>query len=121
MWPSRYTLERKSARYSLDVRAKLKRDEHEIKVRTLDVSDGGVGLVSPVEIPEGSSFVVEFEFPMVSGIFRSEIHVSEIHVQNRAGFRYGFRFVAVDESSRALLRKYQRCWSTLAKDGSAAR
>lgn len=110
MWPSRYSLERTCARYSLDVRARLKKGDQEIRVRTLDVSDGGVGVVSPVEIPEGSSFVVEFEFPSVTGTFRSEVRA-----RNKAGFRYGFSFIAVDEGSKALLRRYQRSWGALAK------
>ena len=100
-----------TSRYSLDVRAKLSAGEREITVRTLDISDGGVGLVSPVEIPEGSSFVVEFEFPTVHGVFRTEVQV-----RNKVGFRHGFSFVSVDESSMALLRKYQRRWGILAND-----
>lgn len=115
MWPSRYSLERKFVRCSLDVRAKLKVGEREIKVRTLDISEGGMGIISPVEIREGSSFLVELEFPAVPGIFRTEVHT-----RNRAGFRYGFSFAAMDESSMTLLKKYQRRWGTLAKSVSAA-
>ena len=62
-----------------------------------------MGLISPVEIPEGSSFLAEFEFPTIPGVFRTQVHV-----RNKAGFRYGFSFVAVDEGGMALLRKYQR-------------
>ncbi len=111
MSSSRYAIERKHPRYSLDVRAKLSAGEREITARTLDISDGGVGLISPVEIPEGSSFVVEFEFPTVHGVFRTEVQV-----RNKVGFRHGFSFVSVDESSMALLRKYQRRWGILAND-----
>jgi c-di-GMP-binding flagellar brake protein YcgR len=113
---SRYSVERKYARYSLDVRAKLSAGEREITVRTLDISEGGVGLVSPVEIPEGSSFVVEFELPTVPGTFRAELKA-----RSKVGFRYGFIFANVDESSMALFRKYQRRWGILAKDDYAAR
>ncbi len=114
MSSSRYAIERKHARYSLDVRAKLSAGEREITVRTLDVSEGGVGLISPVKIPEGSSFVVEFEFPTVHGMFRTEVQA-----RNEVGFRHGFSFVNVDESSMALLRKYQRRWGILASDYAA--
>ena len=110
MTSTRYTVERKSARYALDVRAKLSMGEQEISVRTLDISEGGVGLISPVEIPQGSAFVIEFELPAVQGVFRAEIRG-----QNRVGFRYGFRFVGMEESNLALLRKYQRRWGVLAK------
>jgi c-di-GMP-binding flagellar brake protein YcgR len=116
MTGSRYKMERKFARYALDVRAKLITGEGEIRVRTMDVSEGGVALVSPVEIPDGNSLVVEFEFPTLREIFRAEIRV-----QSRVGFRYGFRFVNVDESSMALLRKYQRRWGIFAKENYAAR
>ncbi len=111
---SRYSVERKFARYSLDVRAKLSAGEREITVRTLDISEGGVGLISPVEIPEGSSFVVEFEMPAVAGIFRAEVYA-----RNRVGFRCGFSFVGLDENNLALLRKFQRRWGILAKDYAA--
>jgi PilZ domain len=96
MWPSRYSLERKFARYSLDVRAKLKSGERQITVRTLDISEGGVVLVSPAEILEGSSFAVAFEFPTVPGIFRAEVHA-----RSKAGFRYGFS---------KLCRRAESCW-----------
>ena len=113
---SRYTTERKFARYALDVRAKLSAGEQEITARTLDISEGGVGLISPVELPEGSSYAVEFELPTVQGIFRAEVQG-----QSRSGFRYGFRFVEVDESSMDLLRKFQRRWGILANEKYAAR
>lgn len=111
---SQYAIERKFVRYALDVRAKLKAGEREITVRTLDISEGGVGLVSPVEIPEGSSCVVEFELPTAPGIFRAEVCA-----RSKVGFRHGFIFVGVDEGSMALLRKYQRRWGILAKDDYA--
>jgi c-di-GMP-binding flagellar brake protein YcgR len=113
---SRYKVERKFVRYSLDVRAKVISGEEEIRVRTLDISEGGVGLVSPVEILKRDSLVVEFEFPTSEGVFRAEVGA-----QSRVGFRYGFSFVEVDESSMALLRKYQRRWGVLAKENYAAR
>ncbi len=107
---TRYAVERKFARYALDVRAKLSMGEQEISVRTLDISEGGVGLISPVEIPQGSAFVIEFELPAVHGVFRTEVRG-----QSRVGFRYGFRFVGIEESNLALVRKYQRRWGVLAK------
>lgn len=112
---SRNTVVRKFARYALDVRAKLSTGGQEITVRTLDISEGGVGLVSPVAIPEGSSFVVEFEIP-TAGIFRAEVYA-----RSRAGFRYGFSFASMDESSMALLRKYQRRCGVLAVNDYAAK
>jgi c-di-GMP-binding flagellar brake protein YcgR len=116
MTVSRYAVERKFVRYSLDVRAKVRKGEEEIKVRTLDISEGGVGLVSPVEIVEGGLYVLEFEFPTGLGAFRAEVRQ-----RSRVGFRYGFSFVEVDESGMASLRKYQRRWGVLAKENYAAR
>jgi hypothetical protein len=116
MASSRYATERKFARYSLDVRVKLIADEQEITARTLDISEGGVALVSPVEIPEGSSFTVECELPTVQGIFRAVVRG-----QSRSGFRYGFSFVEVGESSMVLLRKVQRRCGIPATDNYAAR
>lgn len=114
--PSRYAVERKFPRYFLDVRAKLRSDEQEITARTLDISEGGMGLVSPVEIPEGRSFMVELQLPTVQGSFRTAIQG-----RNRSGFRYGFQFVEVDESNMELLRKFQRRWGIRAPEEWAAR
>ncbi len=116
MSPTRYAVERKFARYSLDVRAKLSAGKQEITVRTLDISAGGVGVISPVELMESSSFMIECVLPTVSGIFRAEIQE-----KSRSGFRYGFSFLDVEDNSMALLRKYQRRWGILAKDNYAAK
>lgn len=116
MASSRYTAERKFPRYSLDVRAKLIADEQEITARTLDISEGGLAVVSPVEIPEGNLFIVEFELPTVQGVFRGAVQQ-----QSRNGFRYGFRFTEVEESNMSLLRKFQRRWGVPATDNYAAR
>jgi hypothetical protein len=116
MSPTRYSVERKFARYALDVRAKLSAGEEEITARTLDISEGGVGLISPVEIAEGSLFTVECVLPTVSGVFRAEVQE-----KSRSGFRYGFIFLKVDEKSMILLQKYQRRWGILAKDDYATR
>jgi hypothetical protein len=111
---SPYTAERRFARYSLDVRAKLSVGEREITVRTLDVSEGGLGLVSPVEIAEGSLFSVELVFPTMQEVFHAAVQA-----QSQSGFRYGFQFVEVDESNKALLRRYQRRWGIRANENYA--
>jgi len=116
MKPVRYAVERKFARYTLDARAKLTVDGQEITLRTLDISEGGIALVSPVEIPDGKSYAEEFVLPAVHGLFRAELEA-----QNRSGFRYGFQFVALDESNAALLRKYERRWGILAKENQGAK
>jgi PilZ domain len=110
MSSSPYAAVRKFARYSLDVRARLSVGDQEYTVRTLDVSEGGLGVVSPVEIPEDGLFVVEFVFPTMQDGFRAKLQA-----QGRSGFRYGFRFVELDENNMVLLRKYQRRWGIRAK------
>jgi hypothetical protein len=84
--------------------------EREITVRMLDISEGGVGLLSPFEIPDASAFTVEFVFPTMQEIFRAELHA-----ENRNGFRYGFSFAGLNEGQMALLRKYQRRWGIRAQ------
>jgi hypothetical protein len=112
MSSSPYAAVRKFARYSLDVRAKLSVGRQEYTVRTLDVSEGGLGVVSPVEISDEDEelFAVEFVFPTMQDVFRAKLQP-----QGRSGFRYGFRFVELDESNMALLQKYQRRWGIRAK------
>jgi hypothetical protein len=108
---SPYAAERKFTRYSLDVRAKLIGDGREITVRTLDVSEGGLGLVSPIDIEVLSSFTVEFVFPTMQDLFRAKVKA-----QSKNGFRHGFMFVDLDEDSMNLLKRYQRRWGIRAKD-----
>jgi hypothetical protein len=92
------------------VRAKLGDGEREITVRTLDISEGGVGLLSPIEIVDATAFTIEFVFPTMQDIFRAELRA-----QNRNGFRYGFSFADLNEGQMALLRRYQRRWGIQAK------
>jgi hypothetical protein len=107
---------RKKARYTLDVRARLCADGKELTVRTLDIGEGGIGVISPVEIPPGSTFQVKLEFPTPSGNFEAEARM-----KSRNGFRYGFGFVALDEVNLTLLRSYQRRWGIRAEQPDSAR
>lgn len=116
MSSSRYAVERKHTRYSLDARAKLSRGEQEITVRMLDVSEGGLGVVSPVEIEEDGLFTVEFVFPTMQEVFHAQVQA-----QSKNGFRYGFKFIKMDEGNLALLRRYQRRWGVFANDRYAER
>lgn len=109
-----YKAVRRFIRYALDVRARLACSEEEISVRTLDISEGGVALVSPVEIADSESFLIRLEFPGVEGEFQAEIRL-----QSRNGFRYGFEFVNVSEDGLALLRRFQRRCGVPAKEGYA--
>jgi hypothetical protein len=94
----------------LDVRAKVIVEDQEFTVRTVDVSEGGVGVVSPIEIPGGERIEVELVFPTMQESFRAEVRA-----QSRNGFRYGFRFVGLDGEKLSLVRKFQRRWGIRAK------
>lgn len=107
---AQYSAVRKFTRYSIDVRAKLGVGDQEFTVRTLDVSEGGIGIVSPSEIPAEAPITIEFVFPTMQDVF----HV-ELEAQSRSGFRYGFKFVGLDENNMALLRKYERRWGIRAE------
>jgi hypothetical protein len=85
------------------VRAKLWAGERETTVRTVDISEGGLGLVSPTEIVVGGSYFIEFVFPTIENVFRAEMVAA-----GKIGFRYGFQFLRLDEENMAMLRKYQR-------------
>ena len=106
--------ERMFPRYDLDVRAKLSIDDQEITVRTLDISEGGVGVVSPVDIPEGSCYAVKMVLPTMQNVFSATLQA-----RSKNGFRYGFEFVGMDESNRALLLRFQRRWAIRATDNYA--
>lgn len=113
---SPYKVARKHTRYSLDVRAKLIGSDSEITVRMLDISEGGVGLISPVEIPEHGSYFVEFVLPTMQDKFRAQVEQ-----KSRNGFRYGFMFVDIDEGSVNQLKRYQRRWGVHAEEKYADR
>lgn len=105
-----YAAVRKFTRYSLDVRAKLSVGVQEYTVRTLEVSEGGLGVVCPVEIPNEGLYVVEFVFPTMQDVF-----TAKLQSQGRSGFRYGFQYVELDDVNMALLQKYQRRWGIRSK------
>jgi hypothetical protein len=107
---SSYAAVRKYTRYAVDVRAKVFVEDKEFTVRTVDVSEGGVGVVSPVEIPDGERVEVELVFPTMQDSFRAEVKA-----QSRNGFRYGFRFIGLDAEKLSLLQKFQRRWGIRAK------
>lgn len=109
-----YKRVREHLRYAIDVRAKLSGDGQVITARTLDISDGGVGLISPVALPLGSVFVISFELPAVAGEFRAQVQL-----QSRSGFRCGFKFVLVDEASSVALRRFVRRTQVPAKEDYA--
>lgn len=109
-----YQKHRKYKRYSLDVRARLSGGGQEISARTLDICEGGLGMVCPVEIAAGSLFTVKLVFPTVQGEF-----TAAVRAQNQSGFRFGFRFVEVDAENMALLRKFQRRWGIAAREDYA--
>jgi hypothetical protein len=108
---AQYSAVRKFTRYSIDVRAKLGVGGREFTVRTLDISEGGVGLLSPSELPawEGP-ITIEFVFPTMQDVFHAELEA-----QSRSGFRFGFKFVGLDEKNMALLRKFERRWGIRAE------
>jgi hypothetical protein len=92
------------------VRAKLSIGSKEFTVRTLDVSEGGIGMISPSELPAGEPIAIEFVFPTMQDVFHAELQA-----QSKSGFRYGFEFVGLDEGNMALLRKYERRWGIRAE------
>jgi c-di-GMP-binding flagellar brake protein YcgR len=110
---------RKHPRYALDVRVKLFAEGEEISARTLDISEGGLGLVSPVVIAEGKHYIVKLELPGISSGLWAEVFEAEIRQQSRSGFRHGFEFVSLSEESRGLLRRYLRRCGVPAKEGYA--
>jgi hypothetical protein len=59
---------------------------------------------------------VELELPSVQGVFRATMEG-----RNRTGFRYGFSFVEIDESSMEVLRKFQRRWGIISTEKYAER
>jgi c-di-GMP-binding flagellar brake protein YcgR len=105
-----YTAVRKFTRYSIDVRAKLGVGNREFTVRTLDVSEGGIGILSPSELPAGEPITIEFVFPTMQDVFHAGLQG-----QSKNGFRFGFQFVGLDEKNMALLRKYERRWGIRAE------
>jgi c-di-GMP-binding flagellar brake protein YcgR len=99
----------------LDVRVRLSSGEKEFSVRALDICEGGLGLVSPVELAAGSVFKAEMVLPAIQRPFQAEVQA-----ESRSGFRYGFRFVNVDEENAELIQKYKRRWGIRASGRYAA-
>jgi c-di-GMP-binding flagellar brake protein YcgR len=98
-----YLIERRHVRYLIDSRAKLINGQGVVVARTIDISEGGMAILSPTELGEDGHFSVEFVFPSIPESFRAQLSL-----RNRSGFRYGFQFKELDEKNLAMLRKYLR-------------
>jgi len=94
-------------RYELDVRATVILSEdgntQKISVRTLDIAEGGMALVCPLDLPTNSSLQIELKFPGTGELLKIRGLVS-----NRTGFRFGIEFLRIRDEQQKMIRNYCR-------------
>lgn len=83
---------------------------HSLDVRIIDISEGGLGLVSQRPLPLGSHFVLRWALPDADGepqaVQATACVTHSVLSGALAGFRVGVRFVQVDGPVSRLIRQY---------------
>lgn len=88
---------RRFVRSELDIRVRFQpeRVQQHCHCRSVDISEGGIGLVAPYEFEVGQKGQLEFSLPDAA----APIQVQAV-VRSRAGFRYGLEFLNLGDSQR---------------------
>ena len=73
------------------------RDCPVVRGHTVDISESGISVMLPVEVPVGEVVRLEFKLPL------GDVDVMAM-VRQRNAFRYGFQFVDLDSSQGAIHR-----------------
>jgi c-di-GMP-binding flagellar brake protein YcgR len=101
------TRSRMFLRYELDARATvIISDDDGVKklsVRTLDIAEGGMALVCPVDLPTNSSLQIEVKLPGTGDLLKIRGLV-----RNRSGFRFGIEFLRIRDDQQKMIRSYCR-------------
>jgi c-di-GMP-binding flagellar brake protein YcgR len=107
---------RQHERRTLRVAAQLKLTDasatgaRPMDVRTLDISLGGMGVVTPVNLRSGVTLTISFTLPARSkGITPIQARVQVMHSilgRDEGGFKIGLRFLAADNATNAAIREY---------------
>lgn len=81
-----------------------------IEVRTIDISEGGLGIAAPGNPAFGTTFTIRFGLPNASGGFSQiEAEVVVVHsvlTQNENSFKVGLSFTSMDASRLVLIRTF---------------
>lgn len=92
---------RRYPRYEIDtelIAAMLGLERRELRGRSLNINEGGIGGVFAKEMDVGIPVSLQFSVPVVassgSGV-----------VRNRSGYRYGFEFVDLTQEQRDTIRR----------------
>jgi c-di-GMP-binding flagellar brake protein YcgR len=79
-------------------------------VRTLDLSHGGIAIVAPINLPEGTTLELHCQLPLKptgSAAFHATARVANSFLSGKEdGFQIGLSFVHIDDASRQTLGSY---------------
>jgi c-di-GMP-binding flagellar brake protein YcgR len=91
-------------RSELDVRVRLSfqrdRVQQKCHCRSVDISEGGIGLIAPYEIDLGQALQIEFLLLPATPLQLRAV------VRNRAGFRYGLEFLTLSAAQRQEIARF---------------
>ncbi|HVP64662.1 MAG TPA: PilZ domain-containing protein [candidate division Zixibacteria bacterium] len=101
------TRSRRFLRYEIDVRATVTISDDDglkkLSVRTIDIAEGGMALVCPVDLPTNSSLQIEVKLPETGDVLKIRGLV-----RNRSGFRFGIEFLRIRDDQQRIIRQYCR-------------
>lgn len=85
--------------------------ERIVRVRPLDISTGGMGIVVPIDPPAGIRFRIRTELPLSTRSRTLEANVQVTHSALSGpydGFKVGLRFLDLDLSDRDAIEAFLR-------------
>lgn len=104
-----WAVQRRWVRVPLNVRVRLRyergRKQQQCHCRSLDISEGGMGLISPYEIERNQVVDLEFSLPETSVPFNLRAVV-----RSQVGFRLGCEFILPTDSLKTEIARYGRAF-----------
>lgn len=82
-----------------------------VRVRTMDISVGGMAIVAAVNPPPGMTFELEFDLLIGSRVVTIRAKAQVMHSvlsSAESGFRIGLSFLSIDPASVSAIEQYLR-------------
>lgn len=103
---------RRWPRFPMEMRVELFAGQREVKAygRAVDLSEGGLSVLTVDKLKIGEQFTIAFTIPQTNQPFRMECVV-----RTQEGYRYGLEFLNVRQADRKELAEFGRILKILGK------
>ena len=106
-----WTIQRRWVRVPIDVRVRLQYEREGVQqlchCRSFDISEGGIGLMSPYELELDKVVDLEFSLPETMAPLKLRAVI-----RSKVGFRVGCEFVLPTEKQKADIARYGKAFQS---------